>query len=1216
MYNRYLVFLFLGIGLFFNASAQRKTVEKYPSLLWEITGNGLSRPSYLFGTMHVSNKLAFHLSDSFYHVLKRVDEVALELNPETWQGQMADLDKLKENYYNFVQPAGNDFITENSFRLHNYTGELTAALRNEPSVVNNLLYRSYKAKEDFEEDTFLDMYIYQTGRKLGKRPAGLENYYQAEKIVLEAYRDMAREKKKKNPENESDYTTDIFEKVQNAYRRGDLDMMDSLEMVMEKSAAFREKFLFERNVIQANSIDSIIKKSSLFAGVGAAHLPGPRGVIELLRAKGYQLRPIKMSDRDGVQKQGIDDLKVPVHFQKKQAEDKFYSVDVPGELYKVSQDYLPLDRRQYADMSNGSYYIVTRVKTHSSFLNQSLEKVMFKVDSVLYENIPGKILSKKLIEKNKYPGYDILSRTRRGDMQRYNIFVTPFEIIIFKMSGKENYVDGKEAEQFFSSISFKEEVSKPFLFVPLQGGFTIQLPHEPHQYFNNISQEDRWEYEATDKNTGNGFLVIKKSVYNFDHLDDDDFRLGLMEESFHNNELFEKQVSRKKISFLGNAALQVKEKLKDGTLIDALFIINGPHNYLLAIKNISDSNLSNDYFNSFGLVPSRYGRAENYLDTFLHAGVKTSVLPGVDEGMRKIIEQTEEDIENGNNFTGYISYWPKIRNAVFKSDSTGELISVKVQAFPKYFYITDSAKYWKSEINDPEKKKDMVVHSVRNVSSGDMAGIRILLKDTGSSQVIDRLVLLKNNYKYSITTITSSVDPDTGFAGPFFSTFHPYNVQNNRSLYESRLSQFFSELFSSDSAVQSRAQQAIQSIYYGPPGIKYIENAINRLNVLNKDYYETKRKFIAELGFIKDSTGQVVSLLKTIYRQAGDTSLFQNEVIRSLSEIKTKVAYRDLKNLLLMSPPVFENSYDLNSIFINFQDTLQLSAGLFPGILQLSTLEDYKNKVWSLLRKGVDSGFIKKGAYKKYLREILIDAKVALKKQSNREEKRRQEEIKNNETTVAVRFSDYEEENEIRLEDYGVLLFPFYKNKDVQLFFTSVLRSRDENLKLATALQMIKNNIAVPDTLLYALAANEKTRSNFYKGLLPEQRVYMFPGAFKNQLSITRSYIILENEYDKMDSLVFLSKIQTSFKGNEGYVYFYKYRIFAESDWKIAMTGLQPLDENKISTDPIISVLTEYKINETEPLTEQLNKQLKKAIIPLYKSGRNFYSDNYAPRFE
>ena len=178
----------------FSGFAQKKKVPKYPSLFWEITGNGLKKPSYLFGTMHVSSKLVFHLSDSFFLAIKNVDAVALELNPDLWQGQMVQLDQMKMNYTNFVQLPGNDYLNERSFRINKYEDELKLAMSTEPTVVNSLLYRSYKNKEDFEEDTFLDLYIFQTGKKLGKRATGVEDYFETEKLITEAYADMAREK--------------------------------------------------------------------------------------------------------------------------------------------------------------------------------------------------------------------------------------------------------------------------------------------------------------------------------------------------------------------------------------------------------------------------------------------------------------------------------------------------------------------------------------------------------------------------------------------------------------------------------------------------------------------------------------------------------------------------------------------------------------------------------------------------------------------------------------------------------------------------------------------------------------------------------------------------------------------------------------------------------------------------------------------------------------
>ena len=86
-------------------------------------------------------------------------------------------------------------------------------------------------------------------------------------------------------------------------------------------------------------MDTIIKKNSLFVGVGAAHLPGHRGIIELLRKMGYTLRPIQMTDRDAAQKEVIDKMKVPVNFTTQTADDGFFTVDMPGPLFKLSDEY-------------------------------------------------------------------------------------------------------------------------------------------------------------------------------------------------------------------------------------------------------------------------------------------------------------------------------------------------------------------------------------------------------------------------------------------------------------------------------------------------------------------------------------------------------------------------------------------------------------------------------------------------------------------------------------------------------------------------------------------------------------------------------------------------------------------------------------------------------------------------------------------------------------
>jgi uncharacterized protein YbaP (TraB family) len=529
--------------------------KKYPSLLWEISGNGMKKSSYLFGTMHVSSKMAFHLADSFYIGLRNADMVALETNPESWQEDMSKYDlenKDFDNYdfgyrYNGYLSSPDDYFSISTLRFYRYDKKIERSLYSNPSTINNLLYRSYgNESSDFEEDTYLDMYIYQCGKKWGKKVAGVEKYGESMKLMAEAYRDAAKDKNKKERsfDSEEGYSAG---NLQEAYRTGNLDWLDSINRYNSFSSAFDEKFLYRRNEIQASSIDSILKTNqSLFVGVGAAHLPGQRGVIEMLRDKGYTVRPVKMGERDSQHKNLVEKIRVPVVFSTQSVADAMYKVDIPGKFYKFG-DEASLDQRQYADMANGSYYMVTRIMTNAWMWGHSQEKVHRVIDSLLYENVPGKIISKTTITKNGYSGIDVTNRTRRGDIQRYNIFITPFEIFIFKMSGTGEYVRmGDEAKKFFGSIQLAppgpasvtantiQPVTNWKKYSPPYGGFTVSLPHEPY-----VGNDGSWIYDAEDRTSHTQFRVIRTDIHNYRFAEEDSFDLGLMEESFGSSEFID-----------------------------------------------------------------------------------------------------------------------------------------------------------------------------------------------------------------------------------------------------------------------------------------------------------------------------------------------------------------------------------------------------------------------------------------------------------------------------------------------------------------------------------------------------------------------------------------------------------------------------------------------------------------------------------------------------
>src|SRR5580692_8014940 len=88
----------------------------YPSILWEISGNGLSKPSYLFGSMHISNKEVFHLSDSFYMAIRSCDVVALEVDPDEWQPDMFRVEEMQRvvRVYSY-SPTDEEYLSEYDF---------------------------------------------------------------------------------------------------------------------------------------------------------------------------------------------------------------------------------------------------------------------------------------------------------------------------------------------------------------------------------------------------------------------------------------------------------------------------------------------------------------------------------------------------------------------------------------------------------------------------------------------------------------------------------------------------------------------------------------------------------------------------------------------------------------------------------------------------------------------------------------------------------------------------------------------------------------------------------------------------------------------------------------------------------------------------------------------------------------------------------------------
>jgi uncharacterized protein YbaP (TraB family) len=233
-------------------------------LLWQITGKGLRKPSYLFGSYHSNDARVFKLSDSTFSALLSVDAVVLE----------ADIYQL--------------FISED-MRLGEAILKFDA--NGKPYTSSNKASETKYGTEDGRPQ-FLDLYFQQMAYNMGK------GFYPLETIEdqIEAL-DFVYERT--NAQKSLEQLKFTQDDLLNAYLRGDIEHVKTLiENHMNHSKAAYDRLIVKRNLTMANGIDTLCRKQSVFVAVGAGHLAGDEGIIQLLRKKGYQVRQVAASYSD------------------------------------------------------------------------------------------------------------------------------------------------------------------------------------------------------------------------------------------------------------------------------------------------------------------------------------------------------------------------------------------------------------------------------------------------------------------------------------------------------------------------------------------------------------------------------------------------------------------------------------------------------------------------------------------------------------------------------------------------------------------------------------------------------------------------------------------------------------------------------------------------------------------------------------------------------
>lgn len=295
--------LFLAQTVCKPSAMQNKEPKKEASLLWEITGKGIKK-SYLFGTVHIANDKVLAMSDLLLDEIEACEILAGELVMDEKAMQQALMPMLSQMF--MKDTTLEMLLSKEEFavvekKIEDKLGMMApAAMKMKPLFISVMLTEQGKGSNkkslfDLGKGEAVDMYLQKKAKEKNKEVVGLETIDEQ----MEAFNSISlQEQAKMLYRTVTEYTKDgqsnsNLDQMLSLYYRQEIDSL--YDMTQGSLSDFSNKsLLLERNQRMADRMEKIMKDKKLFTAVGAAHLAGEKGVIGLLRKKGYLVKAKKL----------------------------------------------------------------------------------------------------------------------------------------------------------------------------------------------------------------------------------------------------------------------------------------------------------------------------------------------------------------------------------------------------------------------------------------------------------------------------------------------------------------------------------------------------------------------------------------------------------------------------------------------------------------------------------------------------------------------------------------------------------------------------------------------------------------------------------------------------------------------------------------------------------------------------------------------------------
>lgn len=266
------------------------------SLLYEISGNDLEKPSYLFGTYHLINSEFVKDKPRVYKAYQEADQVVVETEIDSSQllaftmkammpGKSLKTLLDEETYATIQEEVKNgmqvDLAMFDQFKPAYISTLLAVMYTNE----NNPWLKKYQGQP-------MDAFFAQEGKKQSKKVHLLETMMDQAEVLFSGTTVEEQAEDLKEMVNDKKATIELTQKLGRNYTNENLTGLEKLGEEYKEQYGEMTELVDDRNIKWMDQLPQILSDGNAFIAVGALHLPGEKGLINLLQAKGYTVKPV------------------------------------------------------------------------------------------------------------------------------------------------------------------------------------------------------------------------------------------------------------------------------------------------------------------------------------------------------------------------------------------------------------------------------------------------------------------------------------------------------------------------------------------------------------------------------------------------------------------------------------------------------------------------------------------------------------------------------------------------------------------------------------------------------------------------------------------------------------------------------------------------------------------------------------------------------------